>query len=254
MSLMQADIRHIAQKRKVDLIFFCKAEGFRPAWMRELSKEFPTYYWFMDPPLTAKLMGAEDLAMSCTYRSATCEVLANKWKGAHIIEGFDPKVWRRIHCTQLPAFRGGVCFVGSIDSHRQRVLGAIEVPDCQLTVYSGLDYENVNLVYNVHRVALNIVRDPSIISDRLVQILAAGAIPLTQWSENLLRFGWPKPEECLGFWSNFSFITNEEMNAKLKMMLSSKNQKTYQKLLDTFPIMSYTWESQMRKALSSIGY
>ena len=247
--IMEAEIIQLAKAMKPDLIFFCKIEGFDPDFVATLSYHWHTHYWFMDPMSTAIAMGAKFLATRCRTVSATSSEVAKFLRGGHIIEGYDPNIFHRLESSVKPKAHR-VSFVGSIDNNREHFLSQLKTP--VHVVESGFSYEKINELYNDSAIVLNFVRDPYIVSDRVVQILASGALPLSQISHDLVRFG-PHGgiENYNKFWQYFSFVSVEELNARIDNMLRSF--LTYHSLLDNFPISNYTWESQAQKVLDYIG-
>jgi len=237
----EVQISNVCKNMCPDLIIVCKGEHLSPFFLHELSKNYATVlYHFMDPRKEFNRIEAEFLARECHYRNFTSSKLAEKYDGFQVFEGYGPKVWYKKDTTK----EYDVTFVGGLDDHRKDYIDSLEFYGVNVNTFNGLSYEEVNDVYNKSKIVLNFVRDPDIISDRVVQALATNTVLLTEFSPELFKLhNWFR-------WTNFVFIDKSDLFKKIEYI--SKYYDKQLEIKNTFPIENFTWEKQMEKMLKKI--
>jgi len=212
-----------------------------PKFIRErISPNWDTYLWFMDGYQEFLRCNSKPVLEACKYKSTTSISLASIVNGKVIFEGIDTDTWKK---EKLP-IKYDVSFVGSLDKKRHEYFDNSKVTVFESSMYA-YSYVDCNKIYNQSKMVVNLVRDPFIVSNRVLCTLATNAIMI---SEESYAF---KYIDSKFNWKPFIFKTKDEMDGVIDNILS--NYEYYKKLQQEAKLDNgYSWEDQLTKVLNYV--
>jgi len=184
-------VKAIKDNGGLDLIIFCKTDTMPITAMQIATSLANTFYWFMDPITTAKMILADLRASACTVASATCMEVVDFFK-----ENGQPNSYKINEGADLDLFtpkymdkKHDVLFVGSPTPERFKSLNYLMNNGVNVKVFGegwhgnfGANHPiyNANLVSEIYqaKIVLNVSRTDSY-SDRVTLSMAAGAFVIT---------------------------------------------------------------------------
>lgn len=193
---MWRDFEKFLIGRSYKLIVFCKANQMHPELLEKAKKIAPTWYWFMDPLATGDAVNAIEYARRATFASATSIQVVNKFREVnqnsyHIVEGFDPDIF----FYEKMVRQYDICFIGNATPKRIQDISQLMTKfDIQLFgnnwpprfgAKKPAYNEEERRIYNSSKIALNLVQDRFIFSDRVIKALACGATVISQGCDGL---------------------------------------------------------------------
>jgi len=184
-------LEHINEHTKIDLVIFCKTDSMPIDAMEEASKITNTFYWFMDPLTTAKIIMADMRAYVCRGASATCMEVVDFFKNCgqpnsfKINEGVDLEIYKNLYMDKT----NDVLFVGSPTNERAKCIDFLVNNGISVKVFgqgwhgsykAGHPIYNTDLAHEINKskIVLNVSRTNSY-SDRVTLSMACGAFVLT---------------------------------------------------------------------------
>ena len=195
---MWNDFKNSLIGTEYDLILFCKTNQMHPQLLEDAKMAGPTWYWFMDPLMTAKPVMAQEYARHATYASATSSEVLELFKAVNpnsfqIIEGYDPDIYFYEDLEKIY----DITFIGN--GTLKRLMDMSDLIDAGINVtFFGQNWtskfkpnppvfnEDERRVINQSKIVLNLCHS-NIFSDRVVKSLGCGALVLSQDCEDINR-------------------------------------------------------------------
>lgn len=251
---MWSDFKYSLKGREFDLIVFCKVNQMNPGLLSFAKNHGATWYWFMDPLVTAKAVMASEFAKHATYASATASNVVETFKARnensfHIIEGYDPDIYYYEEVEKIY----DIVFIGNattkrmkdmlslsavIDNKQIHIFGSGWPPVNNFHTHAPVYNEEERKVINQSKIVLNLCHDDTIFSDRVVKSLACGARVVSQYCKDL--YGPPLTE--LG--NNTKQII--EISEALKLP------KLNGKFMAIFMKENYSWKAVCERILEKV--
>lgn len=234
---------------KNDLIFLSKTEELDYKIIDKLNEYASTFYYFMDPPSTAKTIEAYEYAKRATYSSATFSDVVNMFKKSggnskQILEGILPPDKKYENKKNID-----VVFVGTLDKKRKNFIKYLKDNNINIVSYGpgtkkGPIYgDDLFKTYAESKIILNLTRIGDGFSLRIMEAMKSGSLMLSEYSKDLEKYFCRK--EDLDW-----FESKEECLSKIKYYLNNKKEREfianngYNKV-----IKNHTWDNQIKQIL-----
>ena len=249
----QNKLLNLVKKEKFDLIFLSKIEELDYKIIEELNKYAPTFYYFMDPPTTSKIIKAKQYAKRCNYASATFTSVVNEFNeiggnATQILEGVDKGKKFNEKKTR------DVIFVGSIDKKRKNIIEYIKNSGIEIEVFgpdtkNGPIYgDNLYREYAKSKIILNIARKGGGFSLRVLEAMKSGSFLLSEYAQDIEVF-FTKGKELDWFGSK------EECVKKIKYYLENQKEREHIALKGENKVINkHTWNNQIKQIMEHVKW